>query len=919
MSRSIRFLLLLIAVLFAAGASHAATVDPLLRRLLDVEAGKSPRHFQLERLIVIDREKPDGRTRVGVILHLDGALPDLSEIDGLVVGSTVGGLATARLPLDELAALAAVPGIAHVSAAGIARPSLDLAVPASNVDPVWSGTPAYTGQGVLVGVIDTGIDIRHPDFRTPDGHTRIAAIWDVFDTTGDPPAGFVRGSEYTRDRIDAAILGGDPVGGADNTGHGSHVTGIAAGNGRASDGLYRGPAYASEILVAKPYSDGFPMTETIDAMTYLVGAAQDLGRPIVINMSLGTQFGSYDGTSAQEIAIDALSGPGVVFCVAAGNNGDTSITWRGPADGSEFELRIPEYDPVPGADNDYALLTIWYDGDTEPEIGISAGGVSVGPIASGEQDYDSTPLGALGIDNASEGADPANGDKLCMIRISDASGIDVAETVWTVTVDGGLGTLHARVAYRTMPAYFPGSDQGYSLDSPSTAAKAISVAAYKTRQTWTSLAGERQFGGASGDAEIGARAPFSAIGPTRDERLKPDISAPGLGIISALSSDPGAPQVDELIIPGRDYQISAGTSMAAPVVSGVVAMMFEKNQTLGAVDVLSILRQTAARDDRTGPEWSPGYGAGKLDAFAALAAVEDGNADFGGDVDGNGVLDVEDIALLASHILDPLGTPLDTEQREIADAFPVGDGDGFLDVSDVVRLVAYDNGATIVGAPSTAPDPATLLRGAPYRRDGMWWFPVTLGGADLSGCQFTVEMPDADWLPAAPRHDGPVSTVIMTGSAAGLLRVLAYDTSGRLPAAGLTLELPFHGTWADKAVSGVDDVLAVAPYGYPRLMTTRTSGHAPPAILFLEASPNPSAGPVSIAYQLSIETAAEVEIFDIRGRLVRRHRNASPGLAQRTWAWDGEDADGRRAAAGVYLSRLSAGGEVMIRKIALSR
>ena len=112
-----------------------------------------------------------------------------------------------------------------MEASRILYPAMDVAVPASNVNQVWTGAPAYTGEGVLVGVIDSGVDWTHDDFKNNDGTTRIKAIWDIFGT-GTPPAGFTDGVEYTESEINAGT-----VAEKDFSGHGTHVTGMAAGNG----------------------------------------------------------------------------------------------------------------------------------------------------------------------------------------------------------------------------------------------------------------------------------------------------------------------------------------------------------------------------------------------------------------------------------------------------------------------------------------------------------------------------------------------------------------------------------------------------------------------------------------------------------------------------------------------------------------
>ena len=167
---------------------------------------------------------------MGVILRLDGGLPDLADVPGLVVGSVCGDIATARLPLTSLTVLAGRDDLRAIEAATLAYPTMDVAIPSAHVDQVWAGTPAFTGANVIVAVIDTGIDFSHEDFDDADGSTRILNIWDL-NGTGTPPSGFTYGAEWSSAQIDAGTATE-----RDYNGHGSHVTGMAAGDGSASGG-----------------------------------------------------------------------------------------------------------------------------------------------------------------------------------------------------------------------------------------------------------------------------------------------------------------------------------------------------------------------------------------------------------------------------------------------------------------------------------------------------------------------------------------------------------------------------------------------------------------------------------------------------------------------------------------------------------
>ena len=173
---------------------------------------------------------------------------------------------------------------------------------ASCILPLQNGVSGLTGRGVLVGIVDSGIDYFHPDFRNEDGSSRILKLWDQ-SIPGNPPEGYIRGTEYTKDKIDEALAFGETEGRhlvptRDSSGHGTAVLGIAAGNGRASDGVNRGIAYKSEILVVKlgnAGADSFPRTtELMEGIDYLVRQAAAMGKPIAINISFGNNYGSHE-------------------------------------------------------------------------------------------------------------------------------------------------------------------------------------------------------------------------------------------------------------------------------------------------------------------------------------------------------------------------------------------------------------------------------------------------------------------------------------------------------------------------------------------------------------------------------------------------------------------------------------------------
>lgn len=212
----------------------------------------------------------------------------------------------------------------------------------SCVLPVRRSPYFLEGRDVITAIIDSGIDYFHPDFRNENGSTRILALWDqtLQPREGEkPPYEFRRGVEFDREDIDRALAAGSEAEGfqivpsRDTSGHGTHVAGIAAGNGRASAGRYTGVAPESELLVVKlgyAGENAFPRTtELMTALDYVVQKALEYRKPAAINISIGNTYGGHSGTSLLETYIDDISNYGRnVICVGSGNEGAAEDTHR---------------------------------------------------------------------------------------------------------------------------------------------------------------------------------------------------------------------------------------------------------------------------------------------------------------------------------------------------------------------------------------------------------------------------------------------------------------------------------------------------------------------------------------------------------------------------------------------------------------
>ena len=222
--------------------------------------------------------------------------------EGIQVVPLLGGYAVVTLPESEIKAYSAREQIEFIEKPKRLYFETFQAREASCILPVQAGSNGLTGKGILVGVVDLGVDFFHPDFRNEDGSSRILRLWDQ-SINGNPPEGYTRGTEYTKEEIDEALVLGETEGrrlvpSRDVSGHGTAVLGIAAGNGTVSEGVNRGVAYESEILVVKMGNAGtnsFPRTtELMEGIDYLVRQASAMGKPIAINISFGNNYGSHE-------------------------------------------------------------------------------------------------------------------------------------------------------------------------------------------------------------------------------------------------------------------------------------------------------------------------------------------------------------------------------------------------------------------------------------------------------------------------------------------------------------------------------------------------------------------------------------------------------------------------------------------------
>ncbi len=592
-----------------------------------------------------------GATLVETILRFDGSL-DAVRAQGAVVRSVMGNIATVDIPADKLAAIAALPGVVSIEASRKQTLRLDRSVPATRADTLRVGTPPNwtggTGQGVIVGVIDSGIDYQHADFKSGDGSTRIIAIWDQSDTgaSGLPPAGYSYGGVCTAAMINAA-LAGDAAACTqkDTDDHGTHVAGIAAGNGMATGNgqiAYRmiGMAPSASLLVANSRGNA----RVLDAIAWMKATAAALGRPLVINMSFGSYYGARDGTSNYEQGMSNLAGPGVILVSSAGNEATAPIRAVGTiTQGGSVTVGLD----IP-ADETRAELEIWYPGGNAYGINVAGPGCAVTATVNpgGAQSVVETPCGAVQF--SSTGPQPNNDDRQILVVIASTTAAPLVTGAWKITL---VGTL---VEGGSQPFSIISGEDGRDptftdhiapvtteiVTDTASAQRVIAVASYNTRDAWNSL------NGPNSDTSNGAVSDisnFSSRGPRRNcsnlakcpPIMKPEIAAPGAKIFSALTSDQEDPTEPSLIEADGVHHGQDGTSMATPHVTGAIALMLQQDPTMTPETVKQRLYSTvqtnafstnlpvfdpASPDNPANPNYTWGYGI--LDAAAAVKASQ---------------------------------------------------------------------------------------------------------------------------------------------------------------------------------------------------------------------------------------------------------------------------------------------------------
>lgn len=525
-------------------------LENLLNLALDADQGERERSEELD--VGYDKEENVWE----LIVKYSGTLEAVRQTARSVT-ELLNGYAVIVIEEERIGQLAQLPEVEFIEKPKKLYFQTDVGRQVSCIDIVQDMPLSLRGKGTLIGIVDSGIDYENAEFRNEDGTTRIVSLWDQ-SVNGRPPAGYLAGTEYTREQIDAALATEDKevrrqmVKTSDVSGHGTAVAGIAAGNGRGSEGRrFRGAAPEAELIIVKmgaPREGGFPRTtELMRGVDYIVRKAVELRRPVAINISFGNTYGSHDGTSLVERFLNDIADMWKnVICIGSGNEGASAghVSGKVRRQISEtVELAVQQREPA-------LSIQIWKSYVDEMGVSvISPSGRQAGPSYEflGAQRYilgDTELLIYYG--------EPKPYSVKQEIYLSLLPGKQYIESgVWKIVltpgriVDGEYQMWLPTQTSLNMGTAFLQPNSMSTLTIPSTASLAVTVAAY--------------------DARTFSYADFSGRGPAGmyegENVLKPDIAAPGVRVTAP--------------VPGGGYQSFSGTSFAAPFVTGSAALLME--------------------------------------------------------------------------------------------------------------------------------------------------------------------------------------------------------------------------------------------------------------------------------------------------------------------------------------------------------
>lgn len=573
---------------------------------------------------------------------------DLEELEfsklQAVVGTKAGNIWTVRIPHISIKKFTELKGIEYMEIAQPVCLQMDSARYFSNIDSAMKGIDIpmpLSGKGVIVGVIDGGFDYTNPAFYdTLYSKLRISRTW-VQNISGTPPSGYTYGAEF---KDSSSLLQKQHDNIFDS--HGNACAAIAAGSGIGSKNAVagRGIAYESELVfvtVPTTYHDWreMNMATIIDGINYIFSYAQSQGKPAVINVSMGSVLGARDGGSLFAQACDNLVGSGKILAFGGGNNRNVNchVSKEFSMTDTALKTLVPINEVDSGEQRNY--IDVW--GDSLQTLCLQFGMYRNGNVVNNSivycmdnttkdifivgsdndtcfitlttksQDYNNKPHATIDVFSKS-------GDTLCLSAYANNGTVHMWQEYFDESWVTYWGDFVGNGTWATA------GDGNYTIGEMGCTKSAITVGASVSKVYWKNLQNQTLY--APPNIQTGKLASYTSSGPTLDNRMKPDITAPGGMIFTAHNSftTSSAPfVVSKYTSPknGRDYYHAAGqgTSFASPVVAGIVALMLQVNPNLSPQLVKDLLYKTATKDQYTtsNPDSSL-WGAGKINGYAAI-------------------------------------------------------------------------------------------------------------------------------------------------------------------------------------------------------------------------------------------------------------------------------------------------------------
>ncbi len=509
-----------------------------------------------------------------------------------------------QLSVSTLQQLADNPNVERIETKKTYTPNLERASTDIGIVTMGGSRPiSETGKDVFIGIVDSGFDLSHPMFRDSSGNLRVVALLDQ--TLGN--------TEYDTTTLQTQWRAGGSKPGRDSNGHGTHVATIAGGSKFAQ---YEGIAPEAKFLLVKT-----DFRNVDNAVSWIYRQA---GRnPCVANLSLGGHFGSHDGTSNAERLYDALVGSGKILVVSAGNERNDSLHLNGLFVPNQIEEVTFDIFPQNSPDTPFAATTFWYRNVDDYELDlITPSGQALPTPPMGNTDRYSG--GSFEIE-ISRFAYPLNNLTQIQIVISFGTSNVPPSSLqdWRFRIrciSAAVGRFDAWFINSGFARFRPHplvKAEG-TIGIPATSDGCIAVASHVSKNSWDSDAGMQQ----DARAFTGRSSNFSSLGPTRDGRWKPEISAPGQYLTAGLADGSLLSNWSERAQKSNRLLSIEGTSMSAPVVTGAIALMLEKEPTLTPNKIKALLKETAKKDEHTqDTPWTSAYGYGKLNIVAALSKI----------------------------------------------------------------------------------------------------------------------------------------------------------------------------------------------------------------------------------------------------------------------------------------------------------